>query len=82
MAALPVAPQSGARGLKRKPDIVDALLACIDDGCPPEPDCYLCQYEDGDSGDMCARCWRAYALYLAGRRAWHPYHKHISQAQG
>ncbi|MBR2942908.1 MAG: hypothetical protein IKB82_05865 [Clostridia bacterium] len=48
--------------------LLDCCLCLIEDGCPPDPQAYLCREEDADDGTACARCWRRYVFAVANMR--------------
>lgn len=53
---------------------VAGLLRCsmeiLQDGCPPDPACYLCRQQEAEEAD-CMRCWQRYVYQIAnGDRTW------------
>ena len=41
----------------REPDLFDLANLILNDGCPPEKELQLCQYQSEYSDDICHSCW-------------------------
>lgn len=52
--------------------IVDQLLECglliLQDGCPPDPERYICKESEFFDETACQRCWTSYLFDVANGR--------------
>lgn len=48
-------------------------LTILEDGCPPDRDCHLCDMLEDDDGESCKACWQKYLFYVVNGRERHPY---------
>lgn len=67
-APLPVMYVS-ARPKTRAEKLLDCALSILDDGCPADPDRYICQESDFYDETACHRCWVKYLFAVANGEA-------------
>lgn len=56
-----------------KPTLLSCALLLLEDGCPPEKGCRLCEMQEDEDGNSCRLCWSAYLFYVANGRNQLPY---------
>ena len=62
---LPVVYVSARREKTRLEKLLDCALLILEDGCPEDPDRYLCREQDFFDETACHRCWEKYLYDVA-----------------